>query len=847
MKVKKGGIALLLLFLWVFDLSGQELGPTVPLKEILREIEKKHQVTFNYIEDEIVVYTLPSPAFKKTLEEKIDYIQSKTTLRFKFVSDRLITISNNKKLDKPLCGYLLDNDSKVPIYNATIRISGTNTFVLSDEKGFFQLPVVSPNPIEISHVNYQAQSVLINDLYVENCPTFLLQYAIQELEEVVADAYLTVGIRKKTNGTFEIKPKKFGILPGLVEPDVLQTMQQIPGIISADETIANINVRGGTHDQNLFLWNGIRLYQTGHFFGLISALNPNLAHTIQISKNGSSAFYGESVSSVIDISSRTTTEENTSTVGMNMLNAEFASRIKTGKNNRIEIAARRSFTDVFNSPTYTNYFNRIFQNTEVIDVTNNQDVNYESEEDFYFYDFTVQFQQKIGKKSELFMDGIAISNALTFTESTLANSQLISKNSRLNQNTFGGNLTWKTKWNDKNETEISGYSSYYQLEGKNESVEDNQVLVQENTILDNGFRLRNSHKLNQNLTLHNGYQFNEIGIRSFDDVNVPQFTRTVKEVLMSHALIAELEYQSPNQKLYAKLGVRGNYFDKWSMTLIEPRLHLNYALSDHLKVEVAAEQKNQTASQIIDLQQDFLGVEKRRWVLANNATIPIQKSNQASVGMVFRKNNWLIHPEVFYKKVEGITSSGQGFQNQLEFVKVIGQYEVYGVEVLLQKQIDQFTGWFNYSFNNNDYTFEGYIPPQFANNFEVNHSLALGATYQWKNLKLALGGKWFTGRPNTIPLSNTPIFPTPDNPAIAYSLPNAENLDDYFQVNFSSSYAVALGKKTNLFLGVSVLNLLNQRNIINRFYRLNADTDAIEEVNTYSLELTPNAFVKVNF
>lgn len=847
MKFKKGGIALILLFLWFFDLSGQELGPTMPLKEILREIEKKHQVTFNYIEDEIVVYTLPSPALKKTLEEKIDYIQSKTTLRFKFVSDRLITISNNKKLDKPLCGYLLDNDSKVPIYNATIRISGTNTFVLSDEKGFFQLPVVSPNPIEISHVNYQAQSVLINDLYVENCPTFLLQYAIQELEEVVADAYLTVGIRKKTNGTFEIKPKKFGILPGLVEPDVLQTMQQIPGIISADETIANINVRGGTHDQNLFLWNGIRLYQTGHFFGLISALNPNLAHTIQISKNGSSAFYGESVSSVIDISSRNTTEENTSTLGMNLLNAEFASRIKTGKNNSIEIAARRSFTDVFNSPTYTNYFNRIFQNTEVIDVTNNQDVNYESEEDFYFYDFTVQFQQKIGKKSELLIDGIAISNALTFTESTLSNSQLISKNSRLNQNTFGGNLTWKTKWNDKNETEISVYSSYYELEGRNESVEDNQVLVQENTILDNGFRLRNSHKLNQNLTLHNGYQFNEIGIRSFDDVNVPQFTRTVKEVLMSHALIAELEYQSPNQKLYAKLGVRGNYFDKWSMTLIEPRLHLNYALSDHLKVEVATEQKNQTASQIIDLQQDFLGVEKRRWVLANNATIPIQKSNQASVGMVFRKNNWLIHPEVFYKKVEGITSAGQGFQNQLEFVKVIGQYEVYGVEVLLQKQIDQFTGWFNYSFNNNDYTFEGYIPPQFANNFEVNHSLALGATYQWKKLKLALGGKWFTGRPNTIPLSNTPIFPTPDNPAIAYSLPNAENLDDYFQVNFSSSYAVALGKKTNLFLGVSVLNLLNQRNTINRFYRINPGNTAIEEVNTYSLELTPNAFVKLNF
>ncbi|HRE79193.1 MAG TPA: TonB-dependent receptor plug domain-containing protein [Flavobacterium sp.] len=841
-------LSILITLFSVLTLLGQDQGEALPLKQILIEIEKQHNVTFNYIEEEIVIYKIISPNPKNTIEQKIDYIQTQTKLRFKFVNDELITISNNQKLDKPLCGYLVDSTSNIPIFNATIRISGTNVFVLSDEKGFFQLPVVSSNPIEISHVSYASKTIFVNEIYVDNCPTFLLNLIVQELEEVVAQLYLTAGIRKKTEGTFEIKPKKFGILPGLVEPDVLQTMQQIPGIISTDETIANVNVRGGTHDQNLFLWNGIRLFQTGHFYGLISALNPNLAHTIQLSKNGSSAFYGESVSSVIDISSRSNSVENTSsTVGVNMINAELYTKVKTSEKSSIEVAARRSFTDMLASPTYKNYFNRIFQNTEVIDVTNNQDLNYNHEEDFYFYDVTLQYHQKIGQKSELFFDALAISNELTFNESTLANNQTVSKNSQLNQQTLGGNLTLKTNWNAKNNSELSVYSSYYQLDANNQSVENNQILLQENTVLDNGIRLKNAHQLSETVTLTNGYQFNEIGIRSFDDINIPQFTRTVKEVLRSHALIAEIDYRTNNNRFFARLGARGNYFEKWSLFIVEPRLHVNYALTDHLNVELSGEQKNQTASQIIDLQQDFLGVEKRRWVLANNETIPIQKSNQASLGVVFRQNNWLIHPEAFYKKVEGITSSAQGFQNQLEFVKVIGQYEVYGAEVLIQKQINQFTGWFNYSFNNNDYTFEGYLPPQFANNFEVNHSMAFGATYQWKNLKMALGGKWFTGRPNTIPLSNEPIFPTPDNPEIVYSQPNQENLDDYFQVNFSASYSVQLGKKANLFLGVSVLNVFNQRNTINRFYRLNADSNAIEEVNTYSLELTPNAFLKVNF
>ncbi|MBC8883072.1 hypothetical protein H9X57_05740 [Flavobacterium piscinae] len=134
-------------------------------------------------------------------------------------------------------------------------------------------------------------------------------------------------------------------------------------------------------------------------------------------------------------------------------------------------------------------------------------------------------------------------------------------------------------------------------------------------------------------------------------------------------------------------------------------------------------------------------------------------------------------------------------------MKVIGQYEVYGVELLIQKQINQFTAWFNYSFNNNDYTFEGYLPPQFANNFEVNHSMAFGATYQWNNLKVALGGKWFTGRPNTIPLSNEPIFPTPDNPEIVYSRLEPGKLRRLFSSEFFHCLLGGAGQKNQPFYG----------------------------------------------
>jgi hypothetical protein len=66
-------------------------------------------------------------------------------------------------------------------------------------------------------------------------------------------------------------------------------------------------------------------------------------------------------------------------------------------------------------------------------------------------------------------------------------------------------------------------------------------------------------------------------------------------------------------------------------------------------------------------------------------------------------------------------------------------------------------------------------------------------------------------------------------------------------VNFTASYQVDLGEKSKLHFGVSIVNLFNQKNSLNRFYRINASNNAIEEVNTYGLERTPNAFVKYSF
>lgn len=839
---KKYFLLLLISTVAILNSYSQNNDGSMLLKDILKKIESRHQITFNYIEEEIAIFKIIPPQENLTLRQKLDYISEQTQLEFRFVAANYISIINNKKLDKPLCGYLVDALTLLPVESATITITHLNQSVISNEKGFFELSVVSADNIEITHVNYEKITLSPIDLYKENCPTFKLKPVEYQLEEVITPLYLTKGISKRTDGSLEIKPKKFGLLPGLTEADVFQTMLQLPGIMSTDETISNISIRGGTHDQNLFLWNGIRLFQTGHFYGLISVLNPNMAQKISINKNGSSAFLGESVSGTVAITTNSETDTNATSIGVNMINLDFNTTLKTSKKSRLELAGRRSFTDVWTSPTYKSYLNRVFQNTVVTNLSDNENSKYETDENFYFYDATLKFHQKIKEKTNLIFNFITISNQLDLNQSKSENNETIRRKSLLDQNTVAGSIEFNTVWNANNSTEIIGYGSFYEVDSENQAIEGNQIFNQENSILDTNIYIKNTHRLTNRITFRNGYQFDEIGIRNFDRVNSPLFSRNIKDVLQIHALMAEIGYTSINTKLNTTLGFRQNYISQLGKFISEPRLQLNYAFSSYFQAEVLGEMKSQNSTQIVDLQQDFLGIEKRRWVLSNEDDVPILRSNQLSLGLTFKKNNWLITVDNFYKKVSGVASRSQNFQNQLELLKINGEYRILGTEILVQKQISDFIGWLSYAFTDNDYIFSDFSEHSFPNNFENKHQLSTGIIYNYKQLKTALGTRWFTGKPTTLPLNNTI-----ENNQIVYEAPNSSRLSDYFQVNFSSAYTVELKGKGKLQLGASVQNVFNTKNIINQYFRINQNTSAIEKVNTYSLKFTPNAFVRFSF
>jgi len=834
---------LFFLFFLALNLFAQDKGKIMPFKKIIIDIEKQHEVSFNYTEDNISDLQLVPPKKSLSLDQKLHYLAKNTHLSFENIGNKFINIYKKEIESQIICGYIFSKYDKKPIENANISLANKNQ-ITTDSNGYFEFNGEDKNAVLISHIGFIPKRIVLTNSDSKNCIQILLDPEITELAEIKTSAILASGISKNTDGSFEIKPKKFGILPGLIEPDALQTMQQIPGVNSIDESVSSINVRGGTHDQNLFLWNGIRMYQTGHFFGLISVFNPNLAHTISIYKNGSSAFFGESVSSVVAISSTPeTAEKNAFSAGINMINADVYSKYNLSKKSSIEISARKSITDFVETPTYKEYFNKVFQNTTITDFLQNQNIDYRSDKKFSFYDATLKYAQKIGSKDQIILDLITIKDNLEVFQSAMVYDINRSENNILRQQNYGGNLSWKRNWNRFNTTKMNVYNSAYELLANQRTTIGNQVVIQENTVNNNGINLESNHIITSRFSFNDGYQYNEMGISNLEKVTNPDFYRNVKDVLRTHALILEGKFNDTISRIYFKAGTRINYIEKFKKFIVEPRMQFCYSINKNLNLELLGELKSQNSQQIIDLQKDYFGIEKRRWIVSNNTTIPIQKSKQVSLNLFYKKNDWLLDIENFYKKVSGITTSSQGFQNQLEFVRTTGDYEIWGAEMLIQKKMNHFLTWLSYTYNHNNYHFANYEYPTFPNNFQLMHTITWAGIYEKNNFKIALGTKWSSGRPKT-----SPDFSQIDlsNPQLVYNKPNNTNLRIFSQVNISSTYKWETAKGIQYKLGVSILNILNRKNEISEYYRISSLTNSIEEVETFSLQRTPNVSFRVS-
>ncbi|MCB0457972.1 MAG: TonB-dependent receptor plug domain-containing protein, partial [Flavobacteriaceae bacterium] len=375
----------LFLFLFQAVLVAQEMQP---LLEIVKELEVKHEVKFSYVEQELAGVEAEKLATEASLTESLQKLNATTSFQFLKINHRYYTISKKEVVASNYCGKLIDVSTGLPLESASVIISNNNFATITDQNGIFYIPnSFISEAIYISYLGYETLTITSANI-ASNCPEIFIAPTISKLNEVLISNVLVRGISRNVNGSTSLHTQNFGLLPGQTENDVLQMVQALPGIESSNETISTINIRGGTHDENLILWEGIRMYQTGHFFGLISAFNPNLTKEVSVYKNGTPSQFGESVSGVIDMASgNAISKKFKGGIGTNLINANAFLETPISKNLGFQIAGRSSISELVKTPIYNSFSNRIFQETEITNLTNpNLVSNLQTKEFFHFFD-----------------------------------------------------------------------------------------------------------------------------------------------------------------------------------------------------------------------------------------------------------------------------------------------------------------------------------------------------------------------------------------------------------------------------------------------------------------------------
>ncbi len=811
-----------------------------PLRVILLDLEQKYNITFSFADENIDGVMIDPPVENSTIEEVIDYLELHTGLHFQKLNERFISINKPGLNRIDINGFVTDLETGKNIIGATIQSKIHST--ISDDKGHFELKGLMGNDTLLVRVlGYTPSQVLVEDFKKISSNRIYLKQKVTKLQEVIVSNFITKGININSDGSIEIDAGTLGILPGLTDPDVLQTLQALPGIQSINETVSHINVRGGTNDQNLIFWDGIKMYQSGHFFGLISAFNPYITKEVVLIKNGTTTALSDGVSSTIDIRTDDRVSQSFSGgAGINMINADLFLKIPLTTKMSLQLSSRRSISDLFQTPTYDQYFNRIFRNTDVTSSSDPiADTLVDSNEKFNFYDITAKLLYDISGRDKLRISFLRVFNTINYEESAIVNNELESKTSGLEQQTTATSIVYNRLWSNKFATTAQVYFSGYDLGAVNFDVLNDQRLIQENKILDTGLKLDARIAMSKTFDLFTGYQFSEVGVTNLVDINNPIFRRLIKKVLRTHTIFAEGNFSSVSGNTNLRLGLRANYFEKFERFIIEPRLAFNQKFLDHFSFELLGEMKSQTTTQVIDLQNDFLGVEKRRWVLSNEEDIPIVESKQISTGLRYQQGNFLVSLEGYYKKVNGITSSSQGFQNQFQYIRSSGSYEVSGLDFLINQRIGVFTTWLSYSFAKNTYDFPEFNPMVFPNNLDIRHTTTFGTSFQSKNFQVSAGFNWRTGKPYTI---GTDII----DGNIIYESPNSSRLDDYLRVDLSAKYWFQISKKVRGEFGVSLWNISDNQNIVNIYYNVD-DNNNLETIQQFALGFTPNFMLRVSF
>ncbi|MEM6397008.1 MAG: TonB-dependent receptor plug domain-containing protein [Bacteroidota bacterium] len=849
------------------------------LAEIVEKIQAQTDISFAY-QSELLEGRVFDISWTDTgVEEAISTWLFSNGIEYVKLDEGYVVLRQIRELEHAehlFCGTIIDQLSQEPLVGAYVVYGDGAQGTQTNADGYFEfgLPKYETLQATISYIGYKDLLVNISKKSEEGCPTFHLALDLENMP-IATISEFTVDMLKPepAKNRYRFEPQEIPTLPGWGEPDVLRSLQLLPGISSPDGTASDLQIRGSSSDQNLVLWDGITIYQTGHFFGQYSAFNPYLIESVDVYRGGFDAQYGGRLAGIIDINSSSNLgEEARYGFGANLVSAHALAEIPLIPNKLgLTLGARRSFADLFPSGTYRNLFDVVFQNSRLTDNENEiADLGIDDIEvttDFFFEDLNLRLDWQADDDNAFGFSAYSGRDRFDYDFRVLN----IGSRDELDIGNWGMSTWYERKWSDRSKSwarlAYSNFRRDYRLTYSfNLMANPEEVFVgQDNAIGDLNFSWRHEWQLGKKHKLEIGGQFlnQQIDFSYSERRNENELDFTGFDFLATTEAWHTTYTWQPNQRWDISLGLRRVSFlnrlpddiPLLSDRSWQPRWRLLWKAQEMpLTFKIAGGWYRQFLYQV-PLALDELSSDDELWIVAGNY-FPSLRSRDWQAEATLTAGNFFFSAEYFHKFTDNISARdlSVAFEPN-DPLKFRGTAQAKGFDLLLRYRHKRYRAWLAYSNTLVDQTFtEGtetvVLPPDFNQRHRLNftHMLSLP---KWD---FSLNWEFGSGRPFTQPLGiSEGEIDGNVTYALRYDLPNQNRLPANHRLDIAANYKFVRPKWRGK-LGLSIYNLYDQYNAFDYdHYVLPPDAEfdrfdpEIVRLERRMLGFTPNLFLQLEW
>jgi len=671
-----------------------------------------------------------------------------------------------------ISGYIMDEESNETLIGASVFESKSKKGVVSNSFGFYSLTLPRGTvEINYSYVGYVPKTIQL-DLSKDTIINVLLNKNNVLQEVVVTASPQEIGVRGTQMSAINVPITQIRAVPALLgETDVIKALQLLPGVQAGTEGFTGFYVRGGGPDENLFLLDGVPLYDINHLGGFFSVFNADAIKSVTLYKGGFPARFGSRLSSVVDIRMKDGNNKRLHgniAIGLLSAKANLEGPLFSEKTT-FNISARRTYYDILAQPLLA-----------LISSGNSDNDNQtKARAGYYFYDLNAKISHQLSDKDRLYLsfymgDDVVyadITEKSTYEDTYVGDGNIYTEKNKLKMDWNWGNLLTVVRWNrilnNKLFMNATAHFTRYRFDlGIGNIFETNNPrftnydasITYKSGIQDYSGKIEFDYTPNPTHDIKFGANYVNHTFRpgvfvaaAHEGDTTPLDTVVGDKNISAYEMIGYAEdnfnigsHIKANFGLhYSSFSVQGKFYHS-----LQPRVSINVLLKENLSLKASYSQMSQY---IHLLSNNTISLPTDLWVPVTKRIEPM-KSHQGALGVFYNLKNIVdLSVESYYKTMDNIIEykDGASFLNintGWEDKVSMGRGWAYGVEFLAQKTVGKTTGWIGYTWAKSDRLFdrpgeEINFGKVFPAKYDRRHDLSIVVSHKFSE-KIDVAGTW---------------------------------------------------------------------------------------------------------